>query len=72
MLSIIVLDIFKTWYNYPMIGPIEQWLKTPELQKSIDTNGRLLSFGMEEKWNEEFLKNGWSKNSQYYNFLRNF
>ncbi len=60
------LDIFNFSYNYPPVSKFSFWLTPSKSLKYINNNdGRILSVGAIESWNEIFLNKGWLDISQY-------
>ena len=65
-------DIFISWYNYPAIGKVNNWLKPPEASKYIEPGARIMTIKQYSPWNEIFYKKGWAGQEQNYLFLLNF
>jgi hypothetical protein len=72
IMILVILDTFRVWLNYHLTESVKALEATPELRKDIQNDGRLFSYGIEGEWTTKyFVKTGWNKNPEVYDFLRN-
>ncbi|OGK18436.1 hypothetical protein A3H83_03390 [Candidatus Roizmanbacteria bacterium RIFCSPLOWO2_02_FULL_39_8] len=71
LVSLSVYNIFLIWGNYHLIGRANEWFsdsQTGAYIKHVQKPGRVFSILGASFWVDYFLKNGWSKNSNYFYF----
>jgi len=70
----IVFDLVRFTAAYHLFLPWEKVIRSPDSTAYVDSSTRYVTFGQQQKWNEIFLRKGWSgiDNVKDYLFMRNF
>ncbi|MBI3341705.1 YfhO family protein [Candidatus Curtissbacteria bacterium] len=74
MLTLLIGDLFMSWYNYNPTRPVKDLTISPEIISFIpqeDRSYRIYSLDMQGYWNKVFTKKGWQGEDDYYHFFLN-
>ena len=72
ILILATLDIFKQWFNYPLLSKAKDLEAESKFMTEVSGESRFISIGNQEIWNDVFLKRGWRNQQEEYLFLKNF